>query len=388
VPFEDRDPDDGGMRQRHGRREFTGPDGEFNSEGFPQDFWGTPLQREIFPEDPGSRYYREDDCLPTWSGPLPYNSFEAGQLMEGMGRAAEEEEFWFRGGGGGATQDPFGYGRKMESEAVPENEETAAADEFDVAPPELADRPAPDDPALGLSEGAIVEGEIVGANLVHGLQVDLGASVDGVVPTWHDLGEIDSRLYEEHRDLWDEEVYPGRKVKVRVHAMRLHRMEATGRLLYRFPVELELLEPDLSQGLKPPLPKAEGDVFSPVKLWSYEEAEWREMFQVTGRRMPEGFSQRMVDGQREAHEWAKRDKLIQYRKRFGIADPELEDDAIPENSMGRASDPFAHINDEHNVWQLVPHEWSEGVEQVPKDEEHLLGGDGPAKEVKDLNMLF
>ena len=376
VPFEERDPEDGGMRQRHGRRELADP--AFDPSGLPQDFFGTPLQREIFPEDSGKRFYKEQDSLPMWQGPLFYSGYQAAQLKTAMGESREEEDFWFRPGD---TQDPFGYGTKMEAQKV-ETLLTDGHDEFDMMAAEIRDRP----PAAGaVREGAEMTGTIVGAHIQYGIQVDLGCDCDGLVPTYHRPGELDSEFYEAHRDLWDREVYPGREVRVRVHAVRLQRARATGKPIYRFPIELELLDPALP--LPAPVPADAGRSEAPVKLWSYGLEEWAEMFEVTGRRVPAELTQARLTDVRRGHEWTIRDKLIQFRRRFSIGDPDIQDDEIPELALGRAADPFAHLDDDANAWQLKPEGWDEEFKQIPLEDRDILGGEGPAKEIADLSQI-
>ena len=61
--------------------------------------------------------------------------------------------------------------------------------------------------------------------------------------------------------------------------------------------------------------------------------QWAEMFEVTGRRVPAELTQARLTDVRRGHEWTIRDKLIQFRRRFSIGDPDIQDDEIPELSL-------------------------------------------------------
>ncbi len=82
-------------------------------------------------------------------------------------------------------------------------------------------------PLEELEEGAVVEGVITDIWLYHGCQIDVGNQFDGLIPMLQD---------EWMQEGVREALMPGDRVKARVH-----RVLQPG--LYRWPVQLEMLEP-------------------------------------------------------------------------------------------------------------------------------------------------
>ncbi len=57
---------------------------------FPENFYGTQLQRQIFPEDVGNRAYVEYDTLPPYEGDVTHRAEDAEELLN-SGRVEDKE---------------------------------------------------------------------------------------------------------------------------------------------------------------------------------------------------------------------------------------------------------------------------------------------------------
>jgi hypothetical protein len=256
---------------------------------FPEEFYGTQLQRQIFPEDVANRAYVEYDTLPAYPGEVLHTIDEVEDIMN-SGRVVDEEvNFWFNY----SDMPDSGFPLKIECERLGEYEpteydiETNMNDVFTPFCPTVKDFPPAQDT---LAVGQEMVGKVMGAHLQYGVLVDLGVNMGGLIPMYHDQGEkdIESTCFEtlgmdKFEELFGAEV----EVKVRVHALRFQQYSETngGGHVYRFPVELELLEPTLEESvLKKPLDKDEGASRAPVVVRDPSKLElWQEMAQATGR---------------------------------------------------------------------------------------------------------
>jgi len=147
------------------------------------------------------------------------------ELFEDSGIDLEETAYWFHTPPGGWSTEPVKLQAAEEApvtfpEPWHEEGESTGRVEFER-----------------LREGEVITGVISDCWLYHGIQVDFGAACDGLVPIFHDQ--------------WMEEgvretLMPGEQVRARIHKLR-----RPG--LYRWPVQLELLEPaHLAHKLLPP----------------------------------------------------------------------------------------------------------------------------------------
>ena len=84
---------------------------------------------------------------------------------------------------------------------------------------------------------------------------------------------------------------PDKEVLVKVHALRFQQYASEDTYVYRFPIELELLEPGLDpETLAKPLDRLDGDSEAPIVLRDPRRRDlWEEMVQVTGRTLDDEF---------------------------------------------------------------------------------------------------
>lgn len=172
-------------------------------------------------------------------------------FLDGMGNNdvdVEETAYWF-------TMPHGGWNTERKRLQHAEEAEVEFADPH---------HPGDDRTKLGeLREGQVLTGVVTDLWLYHGLEVDIGAEWDGMVPMeeaeWADMARL---------------VKPGATITVRVH-----KLQRPG--LYRFPVHLELLEPsDWVPKITSP-----GEWESPIDMRWAQAQGWDldRMMQETGR---------------------------------------------------------------------------------------------------------
>ena len=139
----------------------------------------------------------------------------------------------------------------------------------------------------------------------------------GLIPMYHDQGEreIESTCFESLGvDKFDELFGPETQVKVKVHALRFQQysQDVGGGHIYRFPVEVELLEPNLEESvLRKPLDQEKGARKAPVVLRDPSKLElWQEMAQVTGRKVfdDDKFEEELAEMAKE-YEFSRKEQI-------------------------------------------------------------------------------
>ena len=149
--------------------------GELKEAVFPDNFYGTRLQRQVFPEDTDKRAYVEYDTLPSYEGDVLHKAEEVEALMD-TGRVDEKEmDFWFNN----SDMPEAGYPLKIEMDKLNEYEQQSEKekmlnplnDAFTVFCPSVEDAPPAQD---NLSQGQELTGKVMGAHLQYGVLVDLG----------------------------------------------------------------------------------------------------------------------------------------------------------------------------------------------------------------------
>lgn len=294
---------------------------------FPESFYGTRLQRQIFPEDVGERAYVEYDTLPPYEGDVIHRVEEAEQLLNSGVTDEREIEFWFRN----SDMPDTGFPLKIECDKIqdyrPEEYdfETSLNDVFTPFCPTIRDAPGAEQT---LTLGQEITGKVMGAHVQHGVLVDLGANIAGLIPMYHhqDSRGLDSKCLESLGvDKFDESFGQDKEVTVKVHALRLQRYGGSGRHVYRFPVEVELLEPHLEASvLAKPLEASEGDSKAPVTLHDPRQRSlWEEMAQVTGREVSEAFLAEL-DSMADEYEMSRKEQFDNI-KDMEIFDPNHDD---------------------------------------------------------------
>ena len=318
-------------------RVFSNPS-ELKQAVFPESFYGTRLQRQIFPEDVGERAYVEYDTLPPYKGDVTQRAEDAEQIMN-SGRMDEREiDFWFRND----DMPDTGFPLKIECDVLKDYEahevdrEESMNDHFTPMCPSLRGNPEPESV---LSVGQEITCKVIGAHVQHGVFVDLGesslslslsthffrvrrnkmsrialsvvfaadvkppltpfqkktgASVAGLIPMYHHQGSrgLESACFE-HLGVegFDEVFGEDKEVTVRVASLRLQRYKggASARV-FRFPVECELVTPSLPESVLRK-PAADDDTLAPVVIRDPRDAEsWRLVAEATGRSaVKEGF---------------------------------------------------------------------------------------------------
>mmetsp|Transcript_3050 Transcript_3050/g.7026 ORF Transcript_3050/g.7026 Transcript_3050/m.7026 type:complete len:340 (-) Transcript_3050:422-1441(-) len=147
------------------------------------------------------------------------------ELFQDSGVDLEETAYWFHTPPGGWSTSPV---RLKPAEQAP-----ITFPEPNHLEPELQNRV----PFENLEEGSVITGPITDVWLYHGIQVDFGASSDGLVPITQDQW-MEAGL----RDI----LKPGMEVTARIYKLR-----QPG--LYRWPVQLQLIEPaQVAMVLSPP----------------------------------------------------------------------------------------------------------------------------------------
>ncbi|PSC73436.1 Nucleic acid-OB-fold [Micractinium conductrix] len=137
---------------------------------------------------------------------------------------AEAQEYWF-------TEPKTGWNHeKRRLRKLEEAEHGDEEDSFRYTGAAAAGRT----PLSAVREGAVLSGTVTANYFYHGAQVDIGAEYDGLLPlqeeAWEDVGVA---------------LAPGTQVQVRVHRVR----EGP---LFRFPIQLVLLDPALGELLPAP----------------------------------------------------------------------------------------------------------------------------------------
>ena len=155
-------------------RVFSNPS-ELKEAVFPESFYGTRLQRQIFPEDVGERAYVEYDTLPPYKGDVTQRAEDAEQIMN-SGRMDEREiDFWFRND----DMPDTGFPLKIECDVLKDYEahevdrEESMNDHFTPMCPSLRGNPEPESV---LSVGQEITCKVIGAHVQHGVFVDVGES--------------------------------------------------------------------------------------------------------------------------------------------------------------------------------------------------------------------
>jgi len=178
--------------------------------------------------------------------------FYLDELFANSGPDLEETAYWFYTPPEGWNSEPVKYKAAEEAPvtfANPAHEDAAAEGRISIDQ---------------LQEGQVITGMVSDVWLYHGCQVDFGAEFDGLVPVTQD------QWMDGVRNL----LMPGDEVKARVH-----RVLQPG--LYRWPVQLELLEPaEAAAQLSPP-----DEYISPIDhAWAQEQGMTMEdITDVTGR---------------------------------------------------------------------------------------------------------
>lgn len=308
---------------------------------FPESFYGTKLQRSLFPEDLGERAYVEYDTLPPYEGDVLHRVEEAEQLLNSGKMDQKEIDFWFRN----PDMPDTGFPLKIECDKLkdykPEEYDLRMSDNDVFTPlcPTLQSLPRAEDT---LAMGQEVRGKVMGAHTQFGLLVDLGCNIAGLVPMYHheDKRGLSSHCFETLGvEKFDELFGQDKEVRVRVHALRLQQYTAEaarGTYIYRFPVELELLEPGLDSGvLAPPLDAESGAAKAPVVVRDARDgALWEEMARATGRDVSAAFLGDL-EAMAEEYDMAQKEQFDNikdmeifdpnhddYEKRRGAADPD------------------------------------------------------------------
>lgn len=280
------------MRTRHPRMLQGEKAKRIKEAVFPEDFYGTKYQRALFPEDIDERAYSEYDTLPPYEGPV-FNKIENAHALMAEGKVDERElAYWFRN----PDMPEEGFPLTIETDKVDDYEpsdydlRTNDNDAFTPFCPTLRHLPSAEET---LQVGQELRGVVCGAHVNHGVLVDLGCDVAGLIPMYHDQGSIiNSRCLEElGDDVFASHFGRDKEVTVRVHALRFQRYSAegsgAGRCVYRFPIEVALVSPSVSSSLSPPLPPSEGDTLAPIRITDPSDpTQWREMCALTGRSLP------------------------------------------------------------------------------------------------------
>jgi len=174
------------------------------------------------------------------------------ELFEDSGVDLEETAYWFHTPPGGWNTDPLKVLAAEEAPVTFSNPEHHNEEGDRVLIEEL-------------EEGMIIDGFVSDCWLYHGLQVDFGAHFDGLVPipedTWMEPGMREGLM-------------PGQYIQARIH-----RVLQPG--LYRWPVQLELLEP-AHLAARFPSPDT---YISPIDHGWCAEQNWtmQDICQATGR---------------------------------------------------------------------------------------------------------
>lgn len=142
-------------------------------------------------------------------------------------------------------------------------------EKFDPPPECEVEDPDPYHPGDGrtpfeeLEEGQEFVGEITDVWLYHGAEVDFGAEFDGIIPIFE----------EDWLEGANEVLEPGTMVRVKIHKLRMPN-------LFRWPVQLEILEPAIQDRLPPP-----DEYDAPVNLgWAFDQGlTFEQICELTGR---------------------------------------------------------------------------------------------------------
>lgn len=233
--------------------------------------------------------------------------------------------FWFRN----EDMPDAGFPLKIETNKLhdysPDDHvlKTSNDDHFTPHCPSLREFSSAQD---NLSVGQEIRGKIMGSNVQYGVLVDLGFNIGGLIPMYHDRGAVNSRCFdtmgmEKFGDTFTME----KEILVKVHALRFDKYTSEDYYIYRFPIEVELLEPDVSEFLTKPLPLEEGNKTSPIVIRDpYNFDTWKEMAQSTGRTLPESFLGMDMEDIRYEYEF-KRKEQEDNLKDLDIFDAENDD---------------------------------------------------------------
>lgn len=142
------------------------------------------------------------------------------EALESELTSNEDMEYWFEPPPGGWNQEPIRYQKAKEAPYESPTGRNFGAGRIPI------DR---------FYVGQEIRGEVSRIMLYNGAQVDFGADFDGLVPI------IEAQWVQGVR----ERITVGTQVRVRIHAMRDPNW-------FRFPVQLELLDPDMGDLLSPP----------------------------------------------------------------------------------------------------------------------------------------
>lgn len=218
-------------------------------------------------------------------------TFEEGLESEEVDQ--EAEEYWF-------NEPPEGWKTGKVKLQTPKILPTEAVDEFrhpvasnedeedgkssSSSGPRQSRRPIED-----LRPGDKLQGTVVAQILHHGLQVDVGATADGLIwvsgaEAWHALGDLAPE--------------PGQLIDVEVFAVRPHP-------IFRFPLQLRAADPELEALM----PRPEDHV-APLDLRDVPIHKYKEIAALSGR------------------EWAPTEAVIRLTPESGVDDSEEEDEEM------------------------------------------------------------
>jgi hypothetical protein len=210
----------------------------------------------------------------------------------------EAEEYWF-------NEPPGGWKTGKIKLKTPQILPTEAVDEFRHPVPSTEDEEDGDEgvnakssssgsrqsrrPIEQLRPGDKLQGTVVAQILHHGLQVDVGASADGLIwvsgaEAWHALGDLAPE--------------PGHLIDVEVFAVRPHP-------IFRFPLQLRPADPELAALM----PRPEDHV-APLDLRDVPIHKYAEIAALSGR------------------EWAPTEAMIRLTPETGVDDSEEGDEEM------------------------------------------------------------